>query len=87
MDNLLIQILGLLAAVLTSSSMIPQAIKSIRYKQIDDLSIVTYSLLVAGVVLWVVYGTIQEDIPIILANGIALIPTSIILFLKIKNIR
>jgi len=75
--------LGLTAAALTSFSMIPQAIKSIRYKQLNDLSIVTYVFLVTGVILWIVYGVFQKDIPIILANGIALFPTGIILTLKI----
>jgi len=80
-----VQILGLTAALLTSVSMIPQAVKSIRYHQYKDLSMVTYSLLVSGVMLWVIYGVIQNDWPVILANSIAIVPTSIILILKLKN--
>ena len=86
MDSILIQVLGLLAAALTSISMIPQAVKSIYEKQMNDLSITTYLLLFCGVILWIVYGVFQRDLPIILANGIALFPTVIILVLKIKDL-
>jgi MtN3 and saliva related transmembrane protein len=85
MDSILIQFLGLVAAALTSISMIPQAVKSIYEKQLNDLSITTYLLLFFGVILWIIYGVIQNDLPIILANGIALFPTGIILILKIKE--
>jgi len=80
-----VQIIGLAAALLTSVSMIPQAVKSIRYQQYKELSMVTYSFLVSGVILWIIYGVIQKDWPVILANSIAFIPTSLILILKLKN--
>jgi len=85
MTDMMIQAIGLMAATLTSMAMIPQAFKAIRYRQIKDLSLYTYSLLVTGVVLWVVYGIIQVDWPIILANSVALLPTGIILYLIIKE--
>ena len=79
------QIIGLTAALLTSVAMIPQAVKSIRHRQYKELSLVTYSLLVNGVILWVIYGILKNDWPVILANSIALIPTGAILMLKIKS--
>ncbi|MEM9548731.1 MAG: SemiSWEET transporter [Bacteroidota bacterium] len=76
--------LGFVAAVLTTGAFLPQAIKVIKSKNTNDLSLSMYSMLVGGVCLWLIYGFILESWPIILANGITLILSSIILFLKIR---
>ena len=79
-----ITILGLTAAICTTISFLPQAIKTIKTKQTKDLSLGMYSVLTAGVLLWIIYGILIEDLPIILANGITFIFTSTILILIIK---
>ena len=82
MDSL--TILGLLAATSTTISFLPQAIKVIRTKQTHDLSLLMYSVFTLGIGLWLVYGILIKDLPLILANGITLLFTSIILMVKIK---
>lgn len=77
-------IIGLVAATCTTVSFLPQAIKIIKTKHTKDLSVGMYSVLTLGVVLWLTYGVLIEDLPIIVANGITLVFISTILFLIIK---
>ncbi len=79
-----ITILGLVAATCTTIAFIPQAIKTIRTKHTKDLSLGMYALLTIGIILWLTYGVIKNDLPIILANGVTLVFAATILFLKIK---
>ena len=79
-----IMILGLTAALFTTTSLLPQAVKAIKTKKTGDLSLLTYFVLTTGVALWLIYGLIIKDIPVIAANGVALIFSLIILTLKIK---
>ncbi len=76
--------LGLLAAICTTTSFLPQAIKVIKTKHTKDLSLGMYALLSIGLCLWFAYGILVNDLPLMMANGITLIFTAIILFLKIK---
>jgi MtN3 and saliva related transmembrane protein len=79
-----ITILGLAAAACTTISFLPQAVKTIRTKHTEDLSLGMYSLLTIGIFLWLLYGILVEDIPIIVANGVTIIFCLTILFLIIK---
>jgi len=80
----LVTVLGLMAAFCTTVSFLPQAIKTIRTKQVDDLSLVMYSILTTGVLLWFVYGVLTNDLPVMLANGITSILTVVILYLMLR---
>ena len=80
----LFTIIGLLAAVCTTISFVPQAIRTIKTKHTKDLSLAMYSIFTTGVFLWLAYGILVKDLPIILANGVTLIFTATILFLIIK---
>lgn len=78
-----IQILGLSAAFFTTIANIPQAIKVIKTRNVKSLSASTYAMLFIGMLLWVVYGIIRNDVPIILANAIAGVLCGIILIMKL----
>jgi len=80
----LITTLGLLAALLTTIAFLPQVIKCWRTKRTKDISLIMHIILVTGVSLWLVYGFLIKDLPIILANLVTLILVSSVLFLKIK---
>ena len=77
------QALGLLAAFFTTIANIPQAIKVIKTRDVKSLSAATYAMLFIGMLLWVAYGIIRNDLPIILANSIAGALCGIILTMKI----
>ncbi|WP_419870836.1 SemiSWEET transporter [Chryseobacterium sp. CT-SW4] len=66
-------LLGIIAGVLTSVSMIPQLIKVIKEKNAKDLSWVMLLILITGLSLWVWYGFIKDELPIILSNAFAVL--------------
>ncbi|MFL9842853.1 SemiSWEET family sugar transporter [Flavobacterium rhizosphaerae] len=78
-----IEILGLVAAFFTTAANIPQTIKVLKTRSTKSLSSVTYSMLFTGMLLWVFYGIERDDVPIILANGIAAALCGIILVVKL----
>ena len=77
-------ILGFLAATGTTVSFIPQALKILKTRDTKSISLSMYILFVSGVLLWLVYGIIKQDIPMIIANGITLVFAGIILYFKVK---
>jgi len=79
------KLIGFIAAILTTSAFIPQALKTIKTKHTRDLSLIMYLAFSSGVLLWLIYGIILKDLPIILANSVTFIFASIILFLKIRH--
>ncbi len=77
-------LIGLTAAALTTSSFIPQFIKAWRTKSTSDLSTGMFIIFVMGITLWLVYGLIKWDIPIIVANSATLVLAGGILVMKLK---
>lgn len=80
----LTEILGLIAGFLTTMSFIPQVVKTWRSRSARDLSLVMFLLYCVGVFLWMIYGVMIDQLPVILWNIITLILASVILFFKIK---
>lgn len=78
-----IQALGLAAAFFTTVANIPQAIKVIRTGSTKSLAASTYAMLFLGMALWVVYGIVRNDLPVILANAIAGALCGVILAMKL----
>lgn len=66
-------LLGIIAGVLTSISMIPQLVKVIREKNVKDISLLMLLVLISGLSLWVWYGFIKNELPIILSNSFAVL--------------
>lgn len=78
------QIIGIAAGVLTSSSMLPQLIKIIREKKAENVSILMLLILMSGLGLWIAYGWMKKDFPIIATNGFSLLVNIILLLFRIK---
>jgi len=75
--------LGLLAGTLTSIAAIPQVIKTLRTRHARDISIWQPLLLSIGIALWMIYGMLIQDLPLILANIIPLICNALLTGLKL----
>ena len=75
--------LGLVAGTLTSIAAIPQVFKTLRTRHAGDISIWQPLLLAFGVALWMVYGMLIRDLPLILSNIIPLICNIILVGLKL----
>ena len=77
-------LIGFLAAIITTICYVPQAWHVIRSRQTAGLSLLAYSMLFTGVSLWAVYGILKMDWPLILANLISLLLIGTILVMKIR---
>jgi MtN3 and saliva related transmembrane protein len=76
---------GYAAAVCTTGAYVPQVLRVWRTRSTQDISLKMFLVLVAGLVLWLVYGFWKGEIPLIAANGVTLMLASIILYFKIKH--
>ncbi len=77
-------IIGYVAAFCTTISLLPQALKLFKTKDTSAISLRMYSLFTFGVAAWLVFGIMQSNWPVILANGVTLVLASLILFYKIR---
>lgn len=76
------EIIGYVAALLITAANFPQAYVIIRDKSAATISPTTYFILLSGTLLWVVYGIIKDDWPIVIANSISATTSLIILILN-----
>ena len=84
MDTESIDILGYIAATLTTIAFLPQVIKTWRSRSAKDVSLVMMITFSIGVFLWLLYGLAIQAMPVILANATTLILALLIVILKIK---
>jgi MtN3 and saliva related transmembrane protein len=80
----LIEVLGLLAGSLTTISFLPQVIKTWKSRSAKDLSLGMFSIFCFGTLLWLIYGILIINWPIIAANAITLLLSSVLLYFKMR---
>jgi MtN3 and saliva related transmembrane protein len=78
------QIVGLTAGILTAGSLLPQLIKMIKEKKVEAVSFLMLFILFAGLGLWIVYGILRKDWPIVFTNAFSLLINSTMLVLRFK---
>lgn len=78
------QWIGIAAGICTSTSLVPQVVKTIKEKEAEDVSILMLIVLGVGVALWIVYGFKKEDVPIIATNIFSLLVNITMIILRIK---
>jgi MtN3 and saliva related transmembrane protein len=76
--------LGSIAAILTTTSFIPQVIQVWRTRHTKDISFGMYVIFTAGVATWLVYGVMLNSWPIIIANGITVCLAGSVLLMKLR---
>ena len=76
--------IGLVAGTLTSLASIPQVFKTLKTRHVRDISVWQPLLLAFGVALWMVYGILINDMPLILANITPLICNAVLTGMKIR---
>jgi len=79
-----VDLFGMIAAVLTTSAVLPQVVKTIRDRDTRSLSLPMYVILTTGLLLWLTYGILIGDLALIIANSFTGIMAVIILAVKIK---
>ena len=78
-------LIGYIAATLTTVSFFPQALKTLRSRDTQSISLRMYLLFTAGVTFWSIYGWMVDDGPVLLANLITLVPAVIVLSIKLSS--
>lgn len=76
--------IGLAAATLTTTAFAPQAIKAWRTRSTHDVSLGMFLMLVVGIALWLTYGLLIDDMPLIAANTVTLGLAGTILAAKLR---
>ncbi len=79
------EVIGLLAATLTTACWLPQALKTIRSKDTSGISLVTQVMFTIGVFLWLIYGLHLSNWPLIIANAVTFVLVTIVLVLKLRH--
>ena len=78
-----LDILGLIATGFTTASFAPQAWRIWRTRDVSGISLATYLVLTFGLVLWLIYGSLKGDLPLIVANAVMMVLTAAITVMKI----
>ncbi|GLH78424.1 hypothetical protein SSBR45G_33330 [Bradyrhizobium sp. SSBR45G] len=81
---MLTTLIGLGAAACTTSSFLPQVIKAWRSRSTTDISTGMFVLLTTGNAMWLLYGALISDVPLVVANAITLGLVTAILGLKLR---
>lgn len=79
-----VTLIGLAAATLTTVAFVPQVVRAWRTRSTRDISLPMFLVLAAGIVLWLIYGAMIRDMPLILANVVTLVLVLMILFFKLR---
>jgi MtN3 and saliva related transmembrane protein len=80
----LTQVTGIVAGIFTASSLLPQVIKTLKEKRAEEVSKAMLGTLMCGVSLWIVYGFMRGDLPIIVTNCFSLMVNITMMTLRIK---
>jgi MtN3 and saliva related transmembrane protein len=79
-----IDLLGLVAMCFTTSSFVPQVWRIWRTRDVSAISLPTYVIITAGLALWLVYGLLRADMPLVVANSVMVVLTGAITLMKIR---
>lgn len=80
-------LLGYLAATLTTAAFVPQALLTLRTRNVAGISLGMYGAFTLGVALWLAYGLALGEWPIVVANAVTLALSATILAVKVLEDR
>ena len=78
------EIIGLIAAAITTASFVPQVYKTWKSKSVESLSLTMYTAFFIGIVLWLIYGIHLDSLPMILANSITAVLALMLIIFKFR---
>ncbi len=81
----LVLLTGMIAAVLTTIAFLPQVIRTWRTRSTSDISLGMFVTYVTGILLWLVYGLMIHDMPLIVSNAVTFVLSGTILLLKLRH--
>jgi len=79
-----IDLIGYAAATMTTISFLPQLIRVVKLRTARDISLGMFLIFTVGTLFWLVYGVLSRSAPVAIANGVTLVLSASILFLKLR---
>lgn len=76
-------LIGYIAGTITSLGFVPQVVKGFQTKHMKDVALWQPLLLTAGMIMWLIYGIMLKEMPMILANTFAIICNTIVIIQKL----
>lgn len=80
-----VTLLGILAGAITTIGLLPQVIVSFRTKSTKDLSMGMLTMMSSGLLLWIIYGIMIQNIPLLMADSVSFLINSGLLIMKFKH--
>ena len=78
------ELLGYIAAFCTTVAFVPQVVKTYKSKSAASLSLGMFLFFTGGIVLWLIYGIMINEYPIIVANVVTLILAVTLIYFKLR---
>ena len=77
-------VLGYAAATLTTASFVPQVWRTLRTRDVSGISLKMYSLFTLGIAVWLAYGFVLKQTPMLVANSISLVLACAVLVMRVR---
>jgi MtN3 and saliva related transmembrane protein len=87
MDHVAISVLGIVATILSTVSLMPQVIRTWRTRSTDDISAAWLLVALVAMAVWIAYGSLIDAPAVILVNVLSVFQCGSILFIKVQNLR
>ncbi len=79
-----VEIIGLIAAALTTAAFLPQVYQTWKTKNVASLSLPMFGMFFVGVLLWLIYGSYINSLAIILANAVTIVSVFLLIVFKVR---
>lgn len=79
-------LLGLTAGFITTIGFVPQIVKGLKTGSMKDVSLTMPLVLIGGMSMWLVYGLMISDLPIVLWNSVSVLLNVALVILKVRSI-
>jgi MtN3 and saliva related transmembrane protein len=79
--------LAFVAGALTSTGYLPQIVKGLKTRKLDDVSLLMPAVLGLGMLIWLIYGLAREDLAIVVANVVGSSLTAVLVGMKLRYSR
>ena len=79
-----LDLLGLVATCFTTSSFVPQVWRTWKTRDVSGISLPTYVIITIGLALWLVYGWLRGDMPLMVAHAVMVVLTGAITVMKLR---
>jgi len=77
-------LIGIIAGIITTSALVPQAVRIYKTKSARDISLTMFVFFAIGIALWLFYGILIQAIPVITANSVSLLLILLIIIMKLR---